>query len=61
MTSPSAVPALRGLTLATAAGRWVLVATVLGSAMAAIDATVVGIALPAIGADFTVPSPLLAQ
>ena len=29
-----------------------LFATVLGSAMAAIDATVVGIALPAIGHDF---------
>ncbi len=35
-------------------GRWVLVATVLGSGMAAIDATVVGIALPAIGRDFGV-------
>jgi EmrB/QacA subfamily drug resistance transporter len=32
------------------AGRWVLVATVLGSAMAFIDATVVNIALPRIGA-----------
>jgi len=32
-------------------GRWVLVATVLGSAMAFIDATVVNIALPRIGAD----------
>src|SRR5512143_1072046 len=40
------------LTLATRAGRWVLVATVLGSALAAIDATVVGIALPAIGEGF---------
>jgi MFS family permease len=30
----------------------VLLATVLGSAMASIDATVVGIALPAIGRDF---------
>ena len=52
MTSSPALPAPGGLTLATTAGRWVLVATVLGSAMAAIDATVVGIALPAIGADF---------
>jgi len=42
-------PALR---LPTSAGRWVLAATVLGSAIAAIDATVVGIALPAIGKDF---------
>ncbi|HXW80730.1 MAG TPA: MFS transporter [Acidimicrobiales bacterium] len=33
-------------------GRWVLAATVLGSAMAAIDATVVGIALPTIGRSF---------
>jgi MFS family permease len=38
--------------LASAAGRWVLLATVLGSAVAAIDATVVGIALPSIGAEF---------
>jgi EmrB/QacA subfamily drug resistance transporter len=36
----------------TAAGRWVIVATVLGSGMAAIDATVVGIALPTIGRQF---------
>jgi EmrB/QacA subfamily drug resistance transporter len=35
-------------------GRWVLVVTVLGSALASIDATVVGIALPAIGHDFHV-------
>lgn len=33
------------------AGRWVLLATVLGSAVAFIDATVVNIALPRIGAD----------
>jgi EmrB/QacA subfamily drug resistance transporter len=38
-----------GLRYASPAGRWVLVATVGGSALAAIDATVVGIALPAIG------------
>jgi EmrB/QacA subfamily drug resistance transporter len=41
-----------GLKLATGRGRWVLLATVLGSAVASIDATVVGIALPAIGRDF---------
>ena len=41
-----------GLRYASAPGRWVLAATVLGSALAAIDATVVGIALPAIGRDF---------
>ena len=46
---PGQEPALR---LASASGRWVLFATVLGSAMAAIDATVVGIALPAIGLEF---------
>jgi EmrB/QacA subfamily drug resistance transporter len=41
-----------GLRLSTAAGRWVVTATVLGSGMAALDATVVGIALPAIGRNF---------
>jgi EmrB/QacA subfamily drug resistance transporter len=41
-----------GLIYASTRGRWVLAATILGSAMAAIDATVVGIALPAIGRDF---------
>src|SRR5918997_4974458 len=35
----------------TAAGRWVLVATVLGSGMAFLDGTVVNVALPAIGRD----------
>jgi hypothetical protein len=33
----------------TPAGRWVLLATVLGSSLAFIDSTVVNIALPAIG------------
>jgi EmrB/QacA subfamily drug resistance transporter len=42
-------PALR---LSTTRGRWVVAATVLGSGMVALDATVVGIALPAIGRDF---------
>ncbi len=41
-----------GLVFASGPGRWVLLATVLGSAIASIDATVVGIALPAIGRDF---------
>ena len=36
----------------TPRGRWVLGATVLGSGVAALDATVVGIALPAIGKGF---------
>jgi EmrB/QacA subfamily drug resistance transporter len=40
------------LTYDSPQGRWVLAATVLGSAIASIDATVVGIALPAIGRDF---------
>jgi EmrB/QacA subfamily drug resistance transporter len=47
---PQAEPA--GLRFASAQGRWVVAATVLGSGMAALDATVVGIALPAIGRDF---------
>ena len=37
--------------MGTPAGRWVLLATILGSGLAAIDATVVNVALPAIGAD----------
>jgi MFS family permease len=41
-----------GLRYASSTGRWVLAATVLGSGIAALDATVVGIALPAIGRDF---------
>jgi EmrB/QacA subfamily drug resistance transporter len=36
----------------SARGRWVLAATVLGSGMALIDGTVVGVALPAIGHEF---------
>jgi len=45
-----AVPA--ELRYSSAAGRWVVLATVLGSGMAGIDATVVGIALPTIGRQF---------
>jgi EmrB/QacA subfamily drug resistance transporter len=45
-------PAPPGLAYKSARGRWVLLATVLGSAIASIDATVVGIALPAIGHEF---------
>jgi EmrB/QacA subfamily drug resistance transporter len=41
-----------GLRYASGPGRWVIAATVLGSGMAALDATVVGIALPAIARDF---------
>src|SRR3954463_12593690 len=57
MTASSEVtsaPLGSGLRVATSAGRWVLVATILGSALAGIDATVVGIALPALGEDFGV-------
>ena len=39
----------RNLRLKTGAGRWVLLATVLGSGLAMLDATVVNIALPTIG------------
>ena len=48
----STPPPSDGIRYASARGRWVLAATILGSAIAAIDATVVGIALPAIGRDF---------
>ena len=41
-----------GLQFASAAGRWVVAATVLGSGLASLDASVVGIALPVIGRDF---------
>src|ERR1700759_3921722 len=47
-TGASAEP----LALSSARGRWVVAATVLGSGMAMLDATVVGIALPSIGRDF---------
>jgi EmrB/QacA subfamily drug resistance transporter len=52
MTETAATPASPALRMSTARGRWVITATVLGSGMAALDATVVGIALPAIGRDF---------
>jgi len=39
------------LTLSQRSGRWLLVATVLGSGLAGIDATVVNVALPALGDD----------
>jgi EmrB/QacA subfamily drug resistance transporter len=44
--------AASGLRYSSGPGRWVIAATVLGSGMAALDATVVGIALPAIARDF---------
>jgi EmrB/QacA subfamily drug resistance transporter len=53
--SQTAAPAAAnppGLRISSAQGRWVVTTTVLGSGIAALDATVVGIALPAIGRDF---------
>jgi EmrB/QacA subfamily drug resistance transporter len=50
MPGPS-VPDRPGLTVASAAGRWVIFATVLGSGIAGIDATAVSIAIPSIGRD----------
>ncbi|MDX6325231.1 MAG: hypothetical protein QOK15_1585 [Nocardioidaceae bacterium] len=44
-------PAEPGVTYDSAAGRWVLAATVLGSGMAFLDGTVVNVALPAMGQD----------
>lgn len=43
---------MTGIRIRTTRGRWVILATVLGSALAAIDGTVVGIALPSIGRQF---------
>jgi EmrB/QacA subfamily drug resistance transporter len=43
---------MTALEIKSAAGRWVIAATVIGSGMAAIDSTVVGIALPTIGRQF---------
>jgi MFS family permease len=55
LMSTTAVPdpaGAPGLRMSSAGGRWVVAATVLGSGMAALDATVVGIAIPAIGRNF---------
>jgi EmrB/QacA subfamily drug resistance transporter len=51
-TASAATAGTAGLRLSSARGRWVVTATVFGSGMAALDATVVGIALPAMGRDF---------
>jgi EmrB/QacA subfamily drug resistance transporter len=51
--APASAP--QGLRFQSTAGRWVIAATVLGSAMASIDSTVVGIALPTIGRQFDAP------
>jgi EmrB/QacA subfamily drug resistance transporter len=42
---------LGGVRMGTPAGRWVLLATISGSGMAMLDATVVNVALPSIGRD----------
>ncbi|MDA2891457.1 MFS transporter [Mycolicibacterium sp. BiH015] len=42
---------MAGVTMGTAAGRWILLATVLGSGLVMIDGTVVNVALPHIGAE----------
>ncbi len=49
---PAAGNAAGGIRLKQRAGRWVLLATVLGSSMAMLDGTVVNIALPSIGRSF---------
>ncbi|MFE3542002.1 MFS transporter [Nocardia sp. NPDC059177] len=43
------MPATRTVRLNSATGRWILLATILGSSMASLDATVVSVALPRIG------------
>jgi EmrB/QacA subfamily drug resistance transporter len=48
----AAAPAAELVTLSDARGRWVLFAAVLGSSMAMLDATVVNVALPALGREF---------
>ncbi|MER7795149.1 MFS transporter [Streptomyces sp. NPDC097640] len=45
--------------LSSAAGRWVVFTTVLGSAMALLDSTVVNVALPHIGLDLNADLPVL--
>jgi len=57
VSGPGAAPAPAGapgtaLALHSGRGRWVLAATVLGSGIASLDATVVGIALPSISRSF---------
>lgn len=42
---------MAGATMGTAAGRWILLATVLGSGLVMIDGTVVNVALPHMGAE----------
>ncbi|HXR21107.1 MAG TPA: DHA2 family efflux MFS transporter permease subunit, partial [Acidimicrobiales bacterium] len=51
-SGPSDNEAPDGLAYSSARGRWVIAAAVLGSGIATLDSTVVGIALPAIGRSF---------
>jgi EmrB/QacA subfamily drug resistance transporter len=51
-TDPATGDGTKMVHYGTVTGRWVVAATVLGSGMAAIDSTVVGIALPTIGREF---------
>jgi EmrB/QacA subfamily drug resistance transporter len=52
-------PAPAQVRMGTPAGRWVLLATISGSGMALLDATVVNIALPQIGRDLAADFPAL--
>jgi EmrB/QacA subfamily drug resistance transporter len=52
LSAASPVSRDRELRFGTAPGRWTILTTVLGSGLAALDGTVVGIALPAIGRQF---------
>jgi EmrB/QacA subfamily drug resistance transporter len=51
--APPPLPAAEPVSLDGAPGRWVLLATVLASAMAMLDATAVNVALPTIGAELS--------
>jgi EmrB/QacA subfamily drug resistance transporter len=51
LRAPDNDPGPAELTFDAAAGKWVIAAAVLGSGMASLDATVVNIALPALGRD----------
>ena len=53
----AAAPAAPGVAYGSPRGRWMLFATVLGSGLAFLDATVVNIALPGIGGTSTRRSP----
>lgn len=52
VVEPNPVNPTAQLRLASTAGRWTLFATVLGSGLAYLDATLVSVALPAIGREF---------